>query len=586
MAIGYSTETAVSDPESVSVIGPQKHIVRRYLGDSWAPMREVTDEDDDTHDALNTRVLQEIVAVSGKGWLMRPGSFFRLSQRAEITVDETCIEGQGSSRGTLYMPASAFSSVNATNTTGYGVGQRYGSNAVGLMLTGQRSGSYLPISKAAISNIHLRSEVDDGRMIVGIAAHNCEDCDIDGNELSGFPLGDQINLQSFVGGSVSNNYIHDCLENSTAYAATPAPNITAIHIDGDPINSVRCQSIKLHDNRIISVRVGLDFRLSRSASAPWLQEQSDGINVAHYGATDLSLRGNYIEDTGEGIDCFGSDSIISGNRLVNNYIYGLKFIHGAQNNLATGNRIRGSGLAGIIVTGSSTAGRATENIVVTSNEISDIDPDLVWAVATTSCISVTDGGTFVPNGCFIALNKCLVGNATVAILRSSTGTNVYSKNDMELGYSGNDYGGAEVGVVERIGGLPVSNNVFTVSFGGALVGATVNVSGRVMVDEHIVEFFMAAAFTNKGSSTGNFLISGLPVASMVGLNFPCTIHASLMTAGVGDTMLSALVMSNTTTIEVYKMAAGVGNPARLTDADFTNTSLLRVSGRYLKVGTA
>jgi hypothetical protein len=103
------------------------------------------------------------------------------------------------------------------------------------------------------------------------------------------------------------------------------------------------------------------------------------------------------------------------------------------------------------------------------------------------------------------------------------------------------------------------------------VGQATKIGNRVLFDLTIV-------LSNKGSSTGVALITGLPVAQHSGQSTGASIYATAMTSGVGDTHLSALVLSGSSTVFVGKTTTGSTN--QMTNADFTNTSQIRIQGSY------
>lgn len=121
---------------------------------------------------------------------------------------------------------------------------------------------------------------------------------------------------------------------------------------------------------------------------------------------------------------------------------------------------------------------------------------------------------------------------------------------------------------ERLGNV-------TLTFGGAAVGMTMsNNFYRSTRIGNLVHFKAQIALTAKGSSTGAAVISGLPYSAVDG--WALAISATAMTSGVGDTHLSAI--TNNSSVGLSKMATG--SETSLTHADFTNTSVIVISGVY------
>lgn len=116
------------------------------------------------------------------------------------------------------------------------------------------------------------------------------------------------------------------------------------------------------------------------------------------------------------------------------------------------------------------------------------------------------------------------------------------------------------------------------TFGGASVGMTGAFGGRYQRVGDRVYFSLTISLTAKGSSTGNASISGLPFTATANNSTPVSFRFNAMTAGVGDTQLAAIIQFSATTIAPSKTASG--SHVLLTDADFTNTSSILISGTY------
>ena len=124
-----------------------------------------------------------------------------------------------------------------------------------------------------------------------------------------------------------------------------------------------------------------------------------------------------------------------------------------------------------------------------------------------------------------------------------------------------------------------NTHLFTpvVTFGGGSTGITYNTQiGRFLAINGVCFFTIAIQFNNKGSSTGNMLISGLPYNSVS--STAIDVRVSNMTSGVGDTMIQGIVNSAAKTITLEKISAGA--LVVLTDADCGNTSLFTITGTY------
>lgn len=116
------------------------------------------------------------------------------------------------------------------------------------------------------------------------------------------------------------------------------------------------------------------------------------------------------------------------------------------------------------------------------------------------------------------------------------------------------------------------------TFGGAAVGLTyASRSGVYTRVGRLVHFHLSIVLTAKGSSTGTMAITG-PTSLTAAGETPLSVRLNSMTSGVGDTMISAVIGGGSTTLLIQKTATG--NTAELTEADFTDTSNIKLSGTY------
>jgi hypothetical protein len=117
-----------------------------------------------------------------------------------------------------------------------------------------------------------------------------------------------------------------------------------------------------------------------------------------------------------------------------------------------------------------------------------------------------------------------------------------------------------------------------VSFGGGTTGITyASQSAAYTRIGRVVHIELIVALSNKGSSTGAALITGLPFAAS-GFSQPISMTFTAVTSGVGDTVVQGQVTASATTITLQDIATGTA--AALTDVDFTNNTIIRVAGVY------
>lgn len=116
------------------------------------------------------------------------------------------------------------------------------------------------------------------------------------------------------------------------------------------------------------------------------------------------------------------------------------------------------------------------------------------------------------------------------------------------------------------------------TFGGGSTGINfVTASGTYTKIGNRVLFSIYFIISNKGSSTGAALITGLPFTSANGsLNFnPASILVDAMSS---VTVPMASIGKNGTTLTLYQLTAG--SVVGLADTNFTNTSTVAISGQY------
>lgn len=116
-----------------------------------------------------------------------------------------------------------------------------------------------------------------------------------------------------------------------------------------------------------------------------------------------------------------------------------------------------------------------------------------------------------------------------------------------------------------------------VLFGGASVGQSVTANGYYTKIGNRVFYNCELSFANKGSSVGIAGVSGLPFTSsnVSAGRSPAAIYTDVM---AGLSVPVAYVGPNSTVIALNNFAANT--LASMTDANFTNTSGVAISGHY------
>lgn len=343
---------------------------------------------DDT--AAIQAALDYALAQGGGGVFLAPGKTFKVSSK--INVPSNCgLVGDGSP--TIYATSAGF---NNTSLTG-----KYASNSAVIDLSGQTGSPYASSKNPFIVGVKIESQTAQGRLVDAIVCRNAINAQIQRCEIFGFAVGCGIRAASLVGANFSDNYIHDFLDNTTAWTGTPQS--TAIEIDNDRVNLIYSSGVKITNNKINSIVFG-------AAAIGVYGYQTDGVNIAGSGTVDYTISNNSIELVGEGIDTFGERGTIIGNSINNTYAAGIKLIHGASLNTVQSNVIRNTGIAAIIVSGSDIVGvgNTTKNCII-GNVTENIDYLGVWAASTGTANIKIDNSD--PSRTWRATDNVFVGNS-------------------------------------------------------------------------------------------------------------------------------------------------------------------------------
>ena len=291
---------------------------------------------------------------------------------SKITIPSNCgLIGDGTP--TIYAPAANFNNTSLTN--------RYASNSCVIDMSGQTSIPFTASANPFLIGVKIQSQVSQGRCVDAVVVRNATSAVVRDCEIYGFPVGCGIRAASLSGETLfANNYIHDFLDNTTAWVGTPQS--TGIETDNDRVNSVSSTGVKILNNEIKQIQLG-------AAAVTAYGYQTDGINLQGIFATDFVITGNRIIDVGEGIDCFGERNVISNNSITNTYGFGIKLIYGASYNAIHGNVIYNTGIAGIVLSGSNTVGvgNVTQNDI-SGNIINNVDYLGVWGASATGALKV------------------------------------------------------------------------------------------------------------------------------------------------------------------------------------------------------
>lgn len=122
------------------------------------------------------------------------------------------------------------------------------------------------------------------------------------------------------------------------------------------------------------------------------------------------------------------------------------------------------------------------------------------------------------------------------------------------------------------------------TFGGASTGITYNnnTSGLYTAIGNLVFFTLRVQLSSKGSATGTAVITGLPFAASGSLGvvtYPANVYALNLTGLTGTLKAAASYLSTHLSLT---QSFSDGDSTGVTDAEFTNTTDITVSGVYMR----
>lgn len=263
-----------------------KHIVRRYLGDSSAPLKEGNNPN---NDAWNDPIWTAIGA-SGSVYDMRPGSLWRMTKRLDL-IDNSGLEGPGKGKAEFVMPTDNFDSLSDLPT-------KYALNNLGFIARGGLTTPFTPRKNVKLCGFTVRSERtgnSDQRIIRGALFSNCIACLIEDMEFTGFPIGGILLLQTCLADVIARNcYIHD---NFTDYVFTAfASFLSGIEVDNDAVNNnpsvgVLIDGCTIHDQHCPDQSGG--------------GNQADAVKSNRENTIGLRITHCDFRRVGQGIDSYG-----------------------------------------------------------------------------------------------------------------------------------------------------------------------------------------------------------------------------------------------------------------------------------------
>ena len=303
---------------------------------------------DPTGVADSTAALQA-AAASGVAVHLQPGASYRIRSMADF-ASGTAFVSDPANPATLLASAADFSTTVISD------------GAQGCIL--HALGKTAP----RVQGVRLVYTPARNNVIVGIWFRNCVRPIIEQCDMTGLNGGYFVALDSCTDGSVSRNNIHDGLLDRDSNG-----QLTGIVVDDNRIGGVGSTGLLIERNTIRNM-------LCTPAFFAAYDYQTDGMTI-EFGGSGHLVAHNRISFTGEAIDFWAANSVISDNVLSDSKAYAIKLIHGASGNLIIGNHAIRSGIAGITVQGGDTSTSAVAGNVVVDNKIDGVNLDGVRVAA-------------------------------------------------------------------------------------------------------------------------------------------------------------------------------------------------------------
>lgn len=249
----------------------------------------------------------------------------------------------------------------------------------------------IALSGENIENVRLRNFVVtkdflDGSNVSAVRIRGGQNIVINGLDISGFSNGLVIAIDSVQWASIESNWVHGSFTSSEIQHTAIAIDSSRLIRNGEIINS---SAVMVQNNFVFGLQVSQTLRNRHRV-------ETDGINIAGPEAHDIWLVNNAIARVGEGIDSFGQRVSVRRNVLFDNYIFGIKLVHGASHNVVKDNDVVRAAKAGIVLAGSTSVDRDTASNAVTQNSIRAVgqNSEINWRPQVTAGISLeSNGGT-------------------------------------------------------------------------------------------------------------------------------------------------------------------------------------------------
>lgn len=274
------------------------------------------------------------------------------------------------------------------------VSTEHGANAVGFI--GRN------VENIELRDFRVLKEFEDGSIVSAVTIRGGEHVQVSGLDITGFSNGLVLAFDSVQWGFIGGNYIHSSYTSSMAQHTAIAIDSSRLVDNGTIVNS---NSVLVDNNFIMGLKVSQQLRSQNRV-------ETDGINVAGPETHDVWVTNNAIAEVGEGIDSFGQRVSMHGNTLYQNYIFGIKLVHGASDSTVRNNDIVRPAKVGIVLAGSNSVQRDTSANQIINNYISGVGQNAAidWRPGFTAGISLEENGGQTGNVVGNVINQNLIAD--------------------------------------------------------------------------------------------------------------------------------------------------------------------------------
>jgi hypothetical protein len=302
----------------------------------------------------------EACVTGGRICALRPGATYRLMTAIDIPSNGGLV---GDKTATLYCDPAGIN-----NTSGL-FANRYLQTASCIKVEGPSAQPQNAVASVVLKDFKINWGGNSGnRCCQAIDARNTKNMTIDGLEVFNLSASG-IRYSSWQGGRITGNYIHDASNDTGG-------EYSGIEGDNDMLSGVESSGVLISGNRVVNMLMSEAGYLNTLADASLPDGyQPNGIKLINGG--HMTVTNNYVESTGQSIDVYIDDSVISDNVLKNGLNFCLSLKHTVKRNVVSGNNLDTCGTGALFVGGDPPPNEAVGNVLI-GNRITTV-ADGTWA---------------------------------------------------------------------------------------------------------------------------------------------------------------------------------------------------------------